>query len=150
MVMVIISHGYGWNVLSLDEGTYLSIGMLMSRGWVVYRDVFESKPPVFHFLNYFIYLLTGNRLHAARLFSIAAGALTAYDLPDLIGCIAPRKVLLHELKDQMGNTAPGELIEKELEFPRSVYSSKYAAENLRVLGPDSYYDFKSILDWWID
>ena len=84
MVMVIISQSYVWNVLSLDEGTYLSIGMLMSRGWVVYRDVFESKPPVFHFLNYFIYLLTGNRLHAARLFSIAAGALTAYTLYEVV------------------------------------------------------------------
>ena len=82
--MVIISQSYIWNVLSLDEGTYLSVAMLMSKGWVVYRDVFESKPPLFHFINYFIYLIVGNRIHAARLFSIGAAALTAYLIYEIV------------------------------------------------------------------
>jgi len=82
--MVIISQSYIWNVLSLDEGTYLSVAMLMRKGWVVYRDVFESKPPLFHFINYFVYLIVGNRIHAARLFSIGAAALTAYLIYEVV------------------------------------------------------------------
>lgn len=62
-----------------------------------------------------------------------AGALTAYDLPDLIGCMAPRKIALVELKDQMNQPASKELIDKELSFPRSVYSLKNVQKNLKVL-----------------
>ena len=50
--------------------------------------------------------------------STIAGVLTAYDLPDLIGCIAPRKVVLAGLKNQMLEPASEALINEELEFPR--------------------------------
>ena len=62
-----------------------------------------------------------------------AGALTAYDLPDLIGCMAPRKVALVELKYQMKQPAAKELIDEELSFPRSVYSLKNSTKNLNIL-----------------
>ncbi len=91
-----------------------------------------------------------NRFYKLDFSGAVTCALTAYDLPDLIGCIAPRKVLLFDLKDQMKNTASEELIDKELEFPRSVYSSRNASENLRVLGPDSHYSIDEILSWWIE
>ena len=55
-----------------------------------------------------------------------ASVLTAYDLPDLIGCIAPRKVVFAGPTDQMLEPASTELINEELEFPRSVYSFKHA------------------------
>ena len=61
-----------------------------------------------------------------------AGALKAYDLPDLVACLAPGKTVLAELKDQMLNPAPVEIIEQELGFPRKVYLNNGAAENLRV------------------
>jgi len=79
-----------------------------------------------------------------------AGALTAYDLPDLIGCIAPRKVLLTQLKDQMKETASRELIEEELKFPRSVYSLRKVPENLKVLEFEPDRDIDVIIDWWIE
>jgi len=56
------------NVLSLDEGTYLSIGMLLTKGKLLYRDVYDSKPPLFHFINTFVYFLVGNELKLARIF----------------------------------------------------------------------------------
>lgn len=76
---------------------------------------------------------------------LVAGALTAYDLPDLIGCIAPRKVLLADLKDQMLEKAPAELIETEMTFPKTVYIQKNASENLRI--EPSYENLDSIIDW---
>lgn len=65
-----------------------------------------------------------------------AGSLKGYDLPDLIACIAPRKVILAGLKDHMQEPASEELINKELKFPLSVYALKKASENLEILSSD--------------
>ncbi len=61
-----------------------------------------------------------------------AGVLTAYDLPDLIGCIAPRKVAIADLKDHSLESAPEDLIKQEMTFPRSVYSYKGVSANLKI------------------
>ena len=74
-----------------------------------------------------------------------ASVLTAYDLPDLIGCIAPRKIALADLRDPMLDPASTELINKELEFPLSVYSLKKASENLRIIEKMNSID--SIVNW---
>lgn len=74
-----------------------------------------------------------------------AGALTAYDLPDLIGCIAPRKVALVDLKDQMKQTANQELINDELTFPKAVYSQKGVSGNIKISASTD--DIVSIADW---
>ena len=79
-----------------------------------------------------------------------AGALTAYDLPDLIGCIAPRKVLLSGLKDQMKNPASKELIEEEFSFPRSIYSTKNFSGNFRIMDLEPSVDIDTIINWWLE
>ena len=86
-----------------------------------------------------------NEFYKVKFSSTVAGALTAYDLPDLIGCIAPRKVVLAGLKDQMLESASVELIEQELAFPRTVYSHKEASENLKITS--SYESLNSIVEW---
>jgi len=73
------------------------------------------------------------------------GVLTAYDLPDLIGCIAPRKITLAGLKDPMLKPAPAELIDQELLFPRAAYSLNKVPDNLRVLS--SFDSPGSLVDW---
>jgi dienelactone hydrolase len=74
-----------------------------------------------------------------------ASVLTAYDLPDLIGCIAPRKIVLADLRNQMLEPASTELINKELEFPRSVYSFKKASGNLKIM--EKMDTLNSIVNW---
>jgi hypothetical protein len=74
-----------------------------------------------------------NKYYEIKFSCAVAGALTAYDLPDLIGCISPEKVVLVDSKDHMLKPASQELITKELELPRTVYSQKNASGNLRVL-----------------
>lgn len=74
-----------------------------------------------------------------------AGVLTAYDLPDLIGCIAPRKVVLAKLKDQMLESASEALIDEEMEFPRAAYTLKKAPSNIKVVA--SYDNIISLIDW---
>ena len=74
-----------------------------------------------------------------------AKALTAYDLPDLIGAIAPRKVALINLKDQMLQPASSALVEEEMTFPRAAFSSKNVTGNLRVL--DNLDNLGEIVKW---
>jgi hypothetical protein len=74
-----------------------------------------------------------------------AGALTAYDLPDLIGCIAPRKICLADLQDQLKQTAPDELINEELMFPRRVYNKNDVSDNMNIIPLSN--DISSIVNW---
>jgi cephalosporin-C deacetylase-like acetyl esterase len=74
-----------------------------------------------------------------------AGVLTAYDLPDLIACMAPRKVVLVNLRDQTLESASTDLIEQDMTFPRSVYSYKGVSDNLRII--TSCNDVGDLVDW---
>ena len=80
----------------------------------------------------------------------AAGALTAYDLPDLAACIAPRKLLFAGVKDNMKEPAPASLINREFEFPRSVYSSKNVSGNLKILETITGEERDELIEWWIE
>jgi hypothetical protein len=77
--------------------------------------------------------------------STIAGVLTAYDLPDLIGCMAPAKVVLAGLKDQMLEPASEAVISEELKFPRSAYAFKKVPSNIKVIS--SYESLASLVDW---
>lgn len=93
--------------------------------------------------------IVSNRFYERKLINYTvAGALTSYDLPDLIGCIAPRKISLVELKDQMKQPPSKNLIDEELSFPRSVYSSKNVSKNLNILPFTE--DLGSLLVWSFD
>jgi dienelactone hydrolase len=60
------------------------------------------------------------------------GALTRYDLPDLIACLTPARVILAGSKDQMGNPSGSELIESELIFPMKIYEAGSKPTNLVI------------------
>jgi cephalosporin-C deacetylase-like acetyl esterase len=74
-----------------------------------------------------------------------AGVLQGYDLPDLIGCMAPRKLILADLRDHRLKPASDELIEMETGFPRRVYSHKQVAGNLRIVS--SFVSLETLVDW---
>ena len=73
------------------------------------------------------------------------GVLTAYDLPDLIACMAPRKVILADLQNHGMEPASDELIDREMAFPRSVYGHHQAAGNLRIIRGTGM--LSSLVDW---
>ena len=52
-----------------------------------------------------------------------------------------------ELKDHVNKVASGSFVEREFAFPRSVYSSKYVPENLKIMDRKSYNYIDSIVDW---
>jgi pimeloyl-ACP methyl ester carboxylesterase len=76
------------------------------------------------------------------------GALTRYDLPDLIGCIAPRKIILAGIKDQMSQPAGQELINNDLKFPLSVYLQNGIPENIQIR--PEIEDIGSMVNWCLN
>ena len=59
----------------LDEGNYATIGMIISRGAVLYRDIGDSKPPLIYYINALISLIFGSNLIVLRLiFAVVSGA----------------------------------------------------------------------------
>ncbi len=62
-----------------------------------------------------------------------AGALTAYDLPDLIACLAPSRISLVDVRDQMQEPADRDIIDEELKFPMNVYNRKNVPDNIRIM-----------------
>lgn len=74
-----------------------------------------------------------------------AGALTAYDLPDLIACLAPSRIALIDVRDQMQEPAARDIIDEELLFPVNVYNRKSAPQNIKIM--TSPQENASIADW---
>ena len=73
------------------------------------------------------------------------GALTAYDLPDLLACIAPRKIALSAMKNQMMEQADDELVRLETIYPLSVYRTKNVSENIKIVPANE--NFGALVDW---
>jgi cephalosporin-C deacetylase-like acetyl esterase len=74
-----------------------------------------------------------------------AGVLTAYDLPDLIACMAPGKVVLAGLKNQLLEPASEDVIEFDMAFPKKVYAAKNAKQNLKIASHTE--DISALVDW---
>jgi hypothetical protein len=92
-----------------------------------------------------------NRYYDARLtHATVAGALTAYDLPDLAACISPRKLLMVNVTDQSKNRAEAELIEKELAITRSAYSAAGARERLIIRNWESGQTMDEAFSSWLN
>jgi hypothetical protein len=98
------------------------------RSLISYRVVVNNELYEREFLNYYV-----------------GGALTAYDLPDLIATIAPRKIALVELKDQLMQSVSGENLDNEMAFPLSVYSQKGNPGNIEIV--PATVNLNSIIDW---
>ncbi len=51
------------------------------------------------------------------------GALTAYDLPDLVAAVAPNKITLINVRNHLGEIASKKMLTTDLDFVKSIYSS---------------------------
>ncbi|HOS72157.1 MAG TPA: alpha/beta hydrolase family protein [Bacteroidales bacterium] len=86
--------------------------------------------------------------HTGFVHNIVAGALTGYDLPDLAGTIAPRKLLMIGTTDGTGEGTGLENTETDLEVIRNCYRLKNASGHLSII-PDYTGDglFEQLADW---
>jgi hypothetical protein len=65
--------------------------------------------------------------------SIVPGALKAYDLPDLAASLAPRKLMMVNVTDGLGNTADTESINKDLDIIKTAYRLKNADGQFNIV-----------------
>lgn len=90
------------------------------------------------------------RFYKFNFFCAVAWGLTAYDLPDLIGRVAPRKLLMVETMDGAMQPVSQAVLDREMEFPRSVYRSRNAESNLKIMGSVSPENADRLLEWWLN
>ena len=69
-----------------------------------------------------------------------AGALTAYDLPDLAACVAPRELIMVNITGQDGKRAMSDVMDKDMAIVRSAYSMTGGQGNLRIMDSDNIGD----------
>lgn len=70
-----------------------------------------------------------------NIFFAVPGALTAYDLPDLYATLAPRKLLMINIVDHLGNRAGKNMIDTALSIVKTAYFNN-DSENLDIVDYD--------------
>jgi len=94
--------------------------------------------------------LVTNRFYEYDLVSVVASALKAYDLPDLAGCIAPRKLLMVNMLNHLKQPASDSLIAEELSVAKNAFLLKNCPESLLILNSPSESVPASFADWWLN
>jgi len=105
----------------------------------VYEDTIKKVALIEPLISYSSIVM--NRYYSTSFIpSMVAGALTAYDLPDITACIAPRKLLMVNITDQNKDKADSESVEEELGIVRSAYTESGSKENFEIkdLETDQY------------
>lgn len=86
-----------------------------------------------------------NGLYKMNVAEMVSGALTTYDLPDLLACAATRRMALVGPVDHLRMPAGSSLIEQELAFTRMTLAKAGTEKNLRVELTDV--PLSSLVDW---
>lgn len=81
--------------------------------------------------------------------STVAGALKAYDLPDLAASLAPRKLMMAGITDGLGNTTDPESIIEDLAIIKAAYQYRNAGEQLNIISRESIEKPYDLLMEWI-
>lgn len=89
--------------------------------WVVLVEVLQSYESI-----------VLNQYYEVNANCLVAGALAGYDLPDLLGSLAPRRVVLVNPVDAMGSRAARSTVRSAVAFPVVAYRHSEAVENLRI------------------
>ncbi len=80
------------------------------------------------------YLVAAHRFYNYDMRATVAGALTAYDLPDLAASCAPRGLILIDPLDHLGQPTSPALFEEEYAFPLDVYRGQQASDDISRVG----------------
>ena len=81
--------------------------------------------------------------------STVPGALKAYDLPDLAGNLAPRKLLMMNITDGSGKTTDKMIIDEDVSAIKSLYSKENASANLKILSEQNPEQIRMELVNWL-
>ncbi|HKJ66397.1 MAG TPA: prolyl oligopeptidase family serine peptidase, partial [bacterium] len=84
------------------------------------------------------------------IYSTVAGALTAYDLPDLTASLAPRSLLLVNMTDQNGRPVRNQsLVERTYAVAHRSYKMKNAGDSFHLTRIPPFESYESVLSAWL-
>lgn len=86
-----------------------------------------------------------NRFYAVSAGDVVANALTAYDLPDLAASLAPRPLTLVDFRDQQGEPAAADLVDRQWRVVRRAYQQAEAESQLTIQQADGPLDLHEFL-----
>jgi len=95
-------------------------------------------------------IVTNTYYKADFLPPFVVGALTGYDLPDLLASFAPRKLLLVNVRNQMKNRMANPESEPDLQFVKTHFLKNKAQQNLIIINPGTQQSIGEILSGWMD
>ena len=95
-------------------------------------------------------LVTSKYYDPAFVPSTVAGAMTAYDLPDLAASVAPRELLIVNALNGEGKEAGAGLLEQELAVVRSAYAKAGTENHLKVRKQEPGQVRKDVFSSWIE
>lgn len=102
--------------------------------WLVLQESITSYSP-----------LVLNKYYQVDAKSLVAGALTAYDLPDLLGSLAPRKCAVLQPRNHLDESAGTEEVAFTTEIALKTYATGKAENNFKLLTSES--DLGTIIHW---
>ena len=73
------------------------------------------------------------------------GALKSYDLPDLAATVAPQKLLMIDIKNQLKKNATDKQIKKEYDFTKQIYSKIRVENNFSIKKSDTNENYTAII-----
>ncbi len=85
----------------------------------------------------------------STLMPLVPKALTAYDLPDLEAALAPNKLLLVNIKDQMENLASDIDINNDLKVVKSLFNDSCSDSKLQIKKVQNLRDTKALYSDWL-
>jgi hypothetical protein len=80
---------------------------------------------------------------------VVPGALTAYDLPDLAACLAPRNLLMAGVTDGYGKITDTASINNDLNIIKIAYQNQKAEGRLNIVSMNQNEKLYGILTEWI-
>ncbi|MDA2927717.1 acetylxylan esterase, partial [Acidobacteria bacterium AH-259-G07] len=90
-----------------------------------------------------------HRFYSVPFADLVPNALTAYDLPDLEACLAPRRLLILNPQDHLLNRSSPELADKEFGIVRRAYALQQADENLWIRLREPFEPLQELLSDWL-
>ncbi len=91
-----------------------------------------------------------NRFYKVNpMFPFIPGVLSKYDLPNLEATLAPRKLVIINARDQMGNELSGKMLVDNFAVVKDSYKKSNANENLQIIKLNEKHNIFNAYDQWL-
>ena len=95
-------------------------------------------------------LVTTRDYHPEFLHNAVPGSIGIYDLPDLAGSLAPRKLMIWNATDGAGNSGNKDAIAKDLSVIEKAYQHQNAGDQLQIVPNPGLQELMNAYEKWVE